>query len=60
MFTVCNSYAFGPYSQCLSATVEDEAEAHDYQLNYLNEEWQRQIELNRDPYEVLGDHPPWL
>lgn len=26
---------------------------------YLPLEWDRQIELGRDPFQVLGDNPPW-
>lgn len=58
--SVCNSYSYGPYSPCANSTANEEYTAVDDQLSFLTSEWDRLIELGRDPVKELGDEPPWL
>lgn len=55
---ICSSNSYDPYSSC-----EEKKNKYDYaykdQLIFLDQEWDRQIELGRDPNQVLGDSPPW-
>lgn len=57
---VCESGAYTPGDDCkkVSDGVESNAEAD--QVSYLEYEWDRLVELNRNPDEELGDNPPWL
>jgi hypothetical protein len=58
--TVCKSSAYGPFSSCLSGVGAESARALDDQTRFLDAEWQRLIDLGRDPVTELGDAPPWL
>lgn len=57
--SVCESGTYSPDDDCAKVTdgVEDVA-ARD-QLYYLNDEWNRLVELGRHPEQELGDTPPW-
>lgn len=59
-FSLCNSYAYTPYGACLDATAEEENQALEDQIDYLEYEWRRIEKLDRDPERELGDFPPWL
>lgn len=56
----CEAQTYDPRSSCL-APQEDSGEKalRDIQF-FLRREWSRQLELERDPHQVLGDSPPWL
>lgn len=58
--TVCKSSAYGPFSSCLSGVGAESARALDDQTRFLDAEWQRLVELGRNPVVELGDAPPWL
>lgn len=61
-FTVnfCKNEAYGPGSSCLEPRVMDIEDALIEQAFYLREERERLLELERNPDEELGHHPPWL
>lgn len=57
---VCNGDTYEPFSSCLK---EDKSSANQSlidQLDFLDLEWSRLLELNRNPELELGDFPPWL
>ena len=60
--SLCNPFAYTPDGRC-SPNALDDQDAHDSAMSsqdtYLDQEWQRQLDLSRDPNQVLGDHPPW-
>jgi hypothetical protein len=57
--TVCDPYAYVPNSPCAAAAPTDAtAAAMGLQDTYLDDEWQRQLDLGRDPTQVLADSPP--
>jgi len=61
-FNICNGYGTHPFNECKesdSASIITEGYAAFDQLRFRDLERKRQIELNRDPEEVLGDEPPW-
>jgi hypothetical protein len=61
LFSVCNPYAYWPDGECFPVRSADPREtAMGSQSTYLNAEWERQLELGRDPNKVLGDQPPWI
>lgn len=57
---VCTGWVFSPDGDC-DAGPESEpgARVATDQYWYLVYEWNRQLELGRDPWTVLGDAPPW-
>src|SRR4030088_893974 len=57
---ICASGTYGPYDLCDQATDGIEQPAQDDQVYYLNSEWGRLVDLNRNPNNELGDSPPWL
>ncbi|WP_413559138.1 protein-glutamine glutaminase family protein [Bdellovibrio sp. HCB209] len=59
-FSICSKDAFDPDSICIKPPKIDEQMAEDEQRNYLPEEWNRLLELGRDPERELGNQPPWL
>lgn len=56
---ICNTYTYGPMDSCELSTQQTEADATTDQLKYLPYEWKNLEELNRNPTEELGEHPPW-
>lgn len=59
-FAVCSSATYDPDFSCstqesnpLDNTVNDE-------LSYMTPEWNRLVDLGRNPQKELGDNPPWL
>lgn len=57
--TLCSDHAYGPDGECDPSAGPGARAERDHQ-RYLELEWDRQIELGRDPWRVLGDEPPWL
>ncbi len=58
--SACSPFAFQPSYACDQTPFDESARSVVYtQSYYLGLEWNRQIELGRDPYEALGDRPPW-
>lgn len=58
-YAICDGYAYQPFGGCIATTAAEESTAQDDQYLYLEEEWNRLVQLKRDPKEELGDHPPW-
>lgn len=57
---VCGSGSYWPSSDCQVETDGIEAGAMADQQYYLDAEWSRLEELNRNPVNELGELPPWL
>lgn len=57
-FSICHSSSYSPSSPC-AAESNSSLPALDHQMEYLKMEWQRLLELNRDPTKELGNYPPW-
>ena len=55
--SLCHPTAYGPNSPCLASSNDDGAIRD--QMNYLRFEWNRLVEMKRDPLLELGDSPPW-
>ena len=59
-YNICQPQTYMPYSSCDNpASNEDENAASD-QLGFLPLERERILELDRNPIEELGEHPPWV
>lgn len=58
--TFCSPYTYDPRTPCVNAQTDPGSKAQAEIKYFLPREWRRQTELNRDPLEVLGEHPPWL
>lgn len=56
---LCGSGSYGPTSLCEAESDGIEQVAAYDQLIYLTEEWQRLLDLKRNPQEELGNNPPW-
>ncbi|MGE3608416.1 MAG: protein-glutamine glutaminase family protein [Bacteriovoracaceae bacterium] len=56
--SICSSGTYSPRSDC-RREVNDENFAVRASQNFLNLEWRRIKSLERDPFEELGDRPPW-
>lgn len=59
-FTLCPAQTVDPDSDCVKPTPFSRDEALDQQNSFLDLEWERLLDLNRDPKKELGDEPPWL
>ncbi len=57
-FSLCHSSSYSPASPC-AAESNSSLPALDHQMEYLKMEWQRLLELKRDPANELGNYPPW-
>lgn len=57
---VCGSGSYTPYDACQKDTDGVESMALTEQGYFLDSEWQRVLELGRNPENELGDLPPWL
>jgi hypothetical protein len=57
---ICGSGTYTPNDSCDKTTDGLEKSAGDDQIYYLDAEWDRLLELNRDPHKELGDLPPWM
>lgn len=58
--SVCGSGAYTPNDSCAKTTDGVESYAETDQVWFLEQEWQRLLDLQRDPEQELGDNPPWL
>lgn len=56
---ICSENTYIPGQSCLNSTAEDGASAYADQTEYLPEEWNNLIKMNRDPAKELRDFPPW-
>lgn len=58
--SICSGYVFSPDGNCDAAPDwENGGRIASEEYWYLTYEWNRQLELGRDPWTVLGDFPPW-
>jgi hypothetical protein len=55
----CGSTAYSPYSRCDTPGVADWERTIGDQKDFLDPEWDRLVELGRDPKAELGESPPW-
>lgn len=55
---ICSPYTYSIGNDC-NELADQSASALSDQFHYLEYEWNRQIELGRDPNVVLGNSPPW-
>lgn len=60
LLSLCLGHAYNPYSRCLTPGEVDSGRALVDQESFLDLEWDRMVELGRDPSKDLGDFPPWL
>lgn len=58
-YAVCNHDAFDPGSACDETRPYSESTTLREQFGFLDSEWERLLELHRDPYTELRDNPPW-
>lgn len=56
---VCSSGSYSPVDSCDHVSDGVEPVAMGDQQEFLSLEWTRQIELGRNPLDVLGPNPPW-
>jgi hypothetical protein len=57
----CSPFAYTPDDRCDAPAPADlDGAAMRSQDFYLDAEWQRQLDLHRDPTQVLQDMPPWV
>ncbi|WP_413292168.1 protein-glutamine glutaminase family protein [Bdellovibrio sp. HCB185ZH] len=59
-YAICSKDSFDPDSACIQPPKVDEEMAQHEQEVFLPEEWNRILELGRDPEKELGNQPPWL
>ncbi|HEX7674519.1 MAG TPA: protein-glutamine glutaminase family protein [Bdellovibrio sp.] len=59
-YSICSKDTFDPDADCYKPTPTDAAQAESEQKGFLQDEWDRLLELNRNPSKELGDSPPWL
>lgn len=57
---ICDPGAFSPDSSCFGMKEISIQNSYEIQNRYLEPEWSRLEELNRDPVQELGEKPPWL
>lgn len=58
-YSICGQYSYTPFSDCLTSVAADDTRAKKDQMDFLDYEWDRVVELKRDPNEELGNNPPW-
>jgi hypothetical protein len=57
---ICASNAYVPGSYCNSETIDHSSEAQqELRSIFLENEWDRLLDLGLLPEEMLGDNPPW-
>lgn len=59
-YSVCSADTVDPTSDCYNPTPETHEDTISTQKIFLDNEWDRLIDLNRKPEEELGNLPPWL
>jgi hypothetical protein len=58
-YSICDSQAFTPYSYCKNSVPITQEQALRAQDRFFGLEWQRLLDLKRDPEQELGSQPPW-
>jgi hypothetical protein len=59
-FNLCQPHTYLPYSSCDNPSGTEDENALADQLGFLPLERERILELDRNPDEELGEHPPWV
>lgn len=59
-YSICSPQTFDPTTDCYGSDALPEEASLEEQKSFLENEWNRLIELNRHPETELGDLPPWL
>lgn len=59
-FVVCSKDTFDPDGDCLKPNPISDTFAESEQRGFLSLEWDRLLQLNREPQKELGEFPPWL
>lgn len=59
-YAVCASNTYDPDDSCFRKDRAPESFTFEEQYRFLQPEWNRLLDLNRNPEEELGAHPPWL
>lgn len=57
--SICKGDSYIPSDSCFEPQPSDADDGPTDQVKYLDDEWERSIDLDRNPQEVLGDNPPW-
>jgi hypothetical protein len=58
-YSICEAGTFDPDSDCERPDNMKEEDAEMNQREFFPLEWDRLLELNRDPVQELGNNPPW-
>lgn len=58
-YSICSVKTYDPDSNCFEQSGVPEGEIYRDQNSFLPMEWERLIELGRNPQKELGDFPPW-
>ena len=58
--SICDPATYTPNDLCDAPDSQSERSAAADQSIYLSAEWERLIEMHRDPLRELGEFPPWL
>ena len=59
-YAICDHNTFDPNMDCVHPNGLSLDEVLREQSSFLPDEWERLLDLNRDPVKELGDFPPWL
>ncbi|WP_413612853.1 protein-glutamine glutaminase family protein [Bdellovibrio sp. HCB-110] len=59
-YSVCDHETYDPSGDCYHPTPLSRDEAYYEQKSFLQYEWDRIVELKRNPEQELGNNPPWL
>ena len=58
---LCDPNSYSPLDRCVGSDGSMENKFRDNHLQYyLGAEWNNLAELGFDPYQLLGDFPPWV
>lgn len=60
LYSICAADSYDPSADCIHPIEEPSDYTLSIQKGFLESEWYRLIELNRNPTEELGNNPPWL
>lgn len=59
-YAICDHATFDPNQDCMQPRQIETEEAISEQRMFLYPEWERLLQLRRNPEQELGDFPPWL
>jgi len=59
-FALCSSATYDPDSSCSATAPNPQAKSLSDQEYFMRPEWDRLVELGRDPRKELGTNPPWI